>query len=62
MSVLKCKKILFLKKFELKYYQEHFENNEADSRKLKVKCLDCQDEFEFDSITTLLLYIYNICN
>ena len=55
-----CKIVASLKHFKLEYYQEH-NNDEADSRKLKVKCLNCQEEFESDEITTLL-YIDNICS
>lgn len=57
----KCEKSLNLEYFELKFYQEHKKNDEADSRKLKVKCLNCQYEFESDEITTLL-YLKNICS
>ena len=55
----KCKGKFCLKNFELKYYQKHIANNDVDSRKLKIECLKCHEEFESDSLTTLL-YLYNI--
>ena len=57
----KCNNNLALKFFELILHQNHIENDETDLRKLKIKCLKCQGQFENDSLTTLL-YLYNILN
>ena len=57
----KCDKNLHLESFELNLHQNHGNNIGEELRKLKVKCLECQQEFESDSITTLL-YISTILN
>ena len=57
----KCGLILNLENFDLILYQTHFENDDNDIRKLKVKCLKCNQEFISDSLTTLL-YINKIIN
>ena len=57
----KCGQILNLDNFDLILYQSHFENDDNDIRKLKVKCLKCNREFISDSLTTLL-YIKKIIN
>ena len=58
-----CKQNYNLNNFELILYQEHKENDETDTRKLKIKCLNpkCNELFESDSITTLL-YLKNLIN
>ena len=57
----KCDKNLHLESFELNLHQNHGNNIGEELRKLKVKCLECQQEFESYSITTLL-YISTILN
>ena len=57
----KCKNNLPLNKFELILYQKHRKNDDIERRKLKIKFLNCNKDFDSDSITTLL-YLYNICN
>ena len=52
---------LSLINFELILEQEHIANDEKDLRKLKIKCLKCENLFESDSMTTLL-YLNNIIN
>ena len=43
-------------------FEKNDENDENDDkRKLKIKCYDCNEEFESDSITTLL-YLFNLLN
>ena len=57
----KCGQILNLDNFDLILYQTHFDNDDNDVRKLKVKCLKCNQEFISDPLTTLL-YIQKIIN
>ena len=51
---LKCRGKLSLQSFELILHQRHENNNGEELRKLKIKCLQCNQEFESDSMTTLL--------
>ena len=56
-----CGVIQNLDNFDLILYQTHFDNDDNDIRKLKVKCLKCNQEFISDPLTTLL-YIQKIIN
>ena len=49
-----CKEKSSLKFFELLLRQKHDNNDGKELRKLKIKCLKCNQEFENDSLTTLL--------
>ena len=49
-----CKEKSSLKFFELLLRQKHDDNDGKELRKLKIKCLKCNQEFESDSLTTLL--------
>ena len=51
---LKCRAKLSLQSFELILHQKHEKNNGEELRKLKIKCLQCNQEFESDSMSTLL--------